>query len=112
MNALRPAWLPAGIIGVTALGAWFFTLPASPWPPTEEAIRAARDAEGAGSPEGPEGTEDPEGSEGPGRTPSLTLHFGDDPTPEESPAVTPGSSGRSDSSGPSGPSPTDREGGE
>ena len=29
MNTFRPAWLPAGIVGVTALGAWFLTLPAS-----------------------------------------------------------------------------------
>jgi diguanylate cyclase (GGDEF)-like protein len=26
VNTFRPAWLPAGIIGVTALGAWFLTL--------------------------------------------------------------------------------------
>src|SRR5512138_2867723 len=29
MSSLRPAWLPAGIIAVTALGAWFVALPAS-----------------------------------------------------------------------------------
>jgi diguanylate cyclase (GGDEF)-like protein len=29
VNILRPAWLPAGIVGVTALGAWLLTLPAS-----------------------------------------------------------------------------------
>jgi diguanylate cyclase (GGDEF)-like protein len=28
VNTFRPAWLPAGIIGVTALGAWLLTLPA------------------------------------------------------------------------------------
>jgi diguanylate cyclase (GGDEF)-like protein len=27
VNSLRPAWLPAGIVGITALGAWFLTLP-------------------------------------------------------------------------------------
>ena len=26
MNTLRPAWLPAGIVGLTALAAWFLTL--------------------------------------------------------------------------------------
>jgi len=28
VNSFRPAWLPAGIVGVTALGAWLLTLPA------------------------------------------------------------------------------------
>jgi diguanylate cyclase (GGDEF)-like protein len=29
VNILRPAWLPAGIVGVTALAAWLLTLPPS-----------------------------------------------------------------------------------
>lgn len=28
MNSLRPAWVPAGIVGLTALGAWLLSLPA------------------------------------------------------------------------------------